>query len=101
MLALAEKTYKEAEAPIETLIYDHGDDALAVKVATFGDEIRATLQTRSGYDNLSIFYNYARGDETLEQIYGKEKLPRLAKLKKTWDPHNVFAYNHPLPTHYP
>ncbi|KEY71722.1 hypothetical protein S7711_02949 [Stachybotrys chartarum IBT 7711] len=65
---------------------------------------RARLATRSGYtgyDGLRTYVNYAQGTEQLEQIYGADKLPRLAALKRTWDPSNVFRYMNPLPTEYP
>ncbi|KAI1098496.1 FAD-binding domain-containing protein [Jackrogersella minutella] len=63
-------------------------------------ELRQEIATTSGYPDLSVYVNYAHGDETLEQIYGKEKLPRLARLKKAWDPDNVFKYHHALPMDY-
>lgn len=65
---------------------------------------RARLATRSGYtgyDGLRTYVNYAQGTEQLEQIYGADKLPRLAALKRKWDPSNVFRYMNPLPTQYP
>jgi hypothetical protein len=61
-----------------------------------GSELRSDFAATSGYDDLSVYVNYAHGDETLEQIYGN-KLGRLTQLKATWDPHNVFAYNNALP----
>ncbi|KAI0882108.1 FAD-binding domain-containing protein [Annulohypoxylon maeteangense] len=64
-------------------------------------ELRLDIVATSGYPDLSVYVNYAYGDETLEQIYGKDKLPRLAKLKKEWDPDSVFKYHHVLPTEYP
>ncbi|KAI2471392.1 FAD-binding domain-containing protein [Annulohypoxylon bovei var. microspora] len=64
-------------------------------------ELRQDIVTTSGYPDRSVYVNYAHGDETLEQIYGKDKLPRLARLKKEWDPDNVFKYHHALPTEYP
>ena len=66
-----------------------------------GRELRNSWAATSGYPELSVYVNYAHGDETLEQRYGRDKLPRLASLKKTWDPSNVFAYNNALPTKYP
>ncbi|PYI24917.1 FAD-binding domain-containing protein [Aspergillus indologenus CBS 114.80] len=68
-------------------------DALALR-------LRQSWVQTSGYPDLAIYVNYAHGDETLEQIYGRTKLPRLAKLKKQWDPTNVFGYNNGLPTSY-
>ncbi|KAJ8123625.1 hypothetical protein ONZ43_g474 [Nemania bipapillata] len=69
--------------------------------SAFGNEIRSDLAATSGFDELAAYTNYAHGDEKLEQIYGKNKLPRLASLKAKYDPRNVFAFNNPLPSKYP
>jgi len=63
--------------------------------------LRRTWDEASGYPEHSIYVNYAHGDETVEQVYRADKLPRLAALKKKWDPSNVFRFNNPLPTYYP
>lgn len=68
---------------------------------TFGPELRNDFVTTSGYPDLQVTVPYAFGDESLEQIYGPDKLPRLSALKRAWDPDNVFSYLHPLPTEYP
>ncbi|KAL2825437.1 FAD-binding domain-containing protein [Aspergillus cavernicola] len=60
-------------------------------------EVRATLASTSGYDDLAVYVNYAKGDEKLEQIYGARKLPRLVELKRRYDPDNVFRFHHALP----
>ncbi|KAK4077740.1 CAZyme family AA7 [Trichoderma aggressivum f. europaeum] len=78
-----------------------GDEATARASNKLGEELRNQFAATSGYSEKTVFVNYARGDETIESIYGKRKLPRLAKLKKKYDPSNLFAYNHPLPMHYP
>jgi len=75
-----------------------GADDLGTQTAL---DIRSECVATSGFDGLHVYVSYASGDETAEQIWGTEKLPRLAGLKKQWDPDNVFAYNHALPTHYP
>ncbi|KAI1752889.1 FAD-binding domain-containing protein [Xylaria castorea] len=62
----------------------------------FGREIRADLAATSGYPDLSVYVSYAYGDETLEQKFGRDKLPRLLKLKEQWDPKNRFGYCQPL-----
>ncbi|PSS06796.1 hypothetical protein M430DRAFT_111301 [Amorphotheca resinae ATCC 22711] len=67
----------------------------------FAVGLRSDLAATSGYDDLAVYQNYAWGDETLEQIYGKEKLPRLARLKAQYDPDNIFSFYHALPTSYP
>ncbi|KAI1433773.1 hypothetical protein GGR50DRAFT_695729 [Xylaria sp. CBS 124048] len=63
-------------------------------------KIRSELVATSGYDDLAVYVNYANGDETPEQIYGKDKLPRLVALKNKYDPHNVFRWYNGLPTSY-
>lgn len=69
---------------------------------TIGDklarELRQSWVDSSGYDNITIYINYAHGDEELPQKYGSNKLPRLSSLKKKWDPNNVFGFNNALPT---
>ncbi|EHK18433.1 uncharacterized protein TRIVIDRAFT_134898, partial [Trichoderma virens Gv29-8] len=74
-----------------------GDDATAQASNKLGKELRNQFATTSGYSEKAIFVNYAHGDESIENIYGRRKLPRLAQLKKKYDPSNLFAYNHPLP----
>ncbi|KAI0101072.1 FAD-binding domain-containing protein [Daldinia grandis] len=64
-------------------------------------ELRQDFTKTSGFNGLSVYVSYAHGDETVEQVYGKEKLPRLVSLKKEWDPENVFRYNNSLPLEYP
>ncbi|KAI1658575.1 FAD-binding domain-containing protein [Daldinia decipiens] len=63
--------------------------------------LRRDFTKTSGFDDLSVYVSYAHGDETVEQIYSKEKLPRLVSLKREWDPDNVFRYNNSLPLEYP
>ncbi|KAI1810883.1 FAD-binding domain-containing protein [Poronia punctata] len=64
----------------------------------FAVELRDDIVATSGYPDLSAYVSYAYGDETPEQKFGKDKLPRLLQLKKKWDPKNVFRYCNPLPS---
>lgn len=64
---------------------------------TFALELRDDLVATSGYPGLAAYVSYAWGDETAEQKFGRDKLPRLVQLKKKWDPDNVFGYCNPLP----
>ncbi|KAI5918786.1 hypothetical protein F4810DRAFT_690548 [Camillea tinctor] len=77
---------------------DRQNKDLAEEANRLAHEIRHDFQATSGYPDLSVYINYAYGDESLEQKYGAEKLPRLIALKQKWDPNNVFGYNNPLPT---
>lgn len=67
----------------------------------FAVSLRSDMAANSGYDDLAVYANYAWGDETLEQIFGERKLPRLAALKAEYDPDNAFRFYHALPTSYP
>ncbi|RYO84495.1 hypothetical protein DL766_009435 [Monosporascus sp. MC13-8B] len=64
-------------------------------------DLRRDFAATSGYPDVSVYVSYAHGDEKIQQIYGKGKLPRLVALKRKWDPDNVFAYNNALPTKLP
>lgn len=70
-------------------------------VTKLGQELRQDFFETSGYPEISVYVNYANGDETVEQIYSQANLPRLAALKSKWDPQNVFRFSNPLPTKYP
>ncbi|KAJ0418289.1 hypothetical protein BJY00DRAFT_325145 [Aspergillus carlsbadensis] len=78
-----------------------GDTATETTVTALALDIRSRLAATSGYGGLTVYVNYASGDETLEQIYGVEKLPRLSALKRRYDPRNVFRFHHALPSTYP
>ncbi|KAI1817111.1 hypothetical protein GGS20DRAFT_99458 [Poronia punctata] len=66
-----------------------------------GAELRGDFVATSGYPDLAVYVNYVHGDESLAQVYGKAQLPKLAALKKKWDPNNVFGFSNALPTQYP
>ena len=66
--------------------FDDTANALAKKVAS------------SGYPELSTRVSYAYSDETIEQKFGWDKLPRLIDLKNRWDPNNIFGYCNSIST---
>jgi len=77
-----------------------GEESVVGRAADeLGRELRGDFARVSGYDGsgLRTLVNYAHGDETLEEVYGREKLGRLVALKGKWDPRNVFCFNNPLP----
>ena len=88
-------TYVDDASLSNQTLLDAGD--------SFGRELRDGWTMTGGYAQQggAIYVNYAHGDESLENVYGVHKLPRLAALKKKWDPTRVFAYNNVLPTSYP
>ncbi|CAO2654889.1 Nn.00g116220.m01.CDS01 [Neocucurbitaria sp. VM-36] len=62
-----------------------------------GEELRQVMidgatETGGHY----AYVNYALGDESAEEVYGKENLERLRKLKKTYDPENKFGFYAPI-----
>lgn len=57
--------------------------------------VRAAYVATSGYDDLAVYVSYGHGDETLGQMFGNNVL-RLQRLKKRWDPDNVFRFYHDL-----
>ena len=83
------------------MTWEQGDNVTKNAALALSLELRKEMVATSGYFDLTIFVNYAHGDEKIENIYGADKLPRLAQLKKTWDPSHIFSYNNGLPTHYP
>lgn len=57
---------------------------------------RAVLEGTDG--KLEAYVNYARGDESMEELYGYEswRLEKLRKLKKEYDPHGRFNFYAPI-----
>lgn len=82
-------------------IWDTAGDPVETPAGVVARELRKDFAATSGYGKLTVYVNYAKGDEGLEAIYSAGKLPRLAGLKKKYDPTNAFKYFHPLPTSYP
>lgn len=74
------------------------DSSVEQSANTFAKSLRAEYVATSGYDAHEVYVSYAHGDESLEQRYGASKLARLNKLKKQWDPQNLFGFDNGLPT---
>ncbi|RAL09584.1 FAD-binding oxidoreductase [Aspergillus homomorphus CBS 101889] len=65
------------------------------------EKMRDTIAATAGTDGLQVYVGFSHGDEPLESIFAKDKLPHLAALKKQYDPEGLFNAYHPLPTVYP
>ncbi|KAL3461912.1 hypothetical protein BJX64DRAFT_299902 [Aspergillus heterothallicus] len=79
---------------IEGFYTDPGiDDAVDAFVGPARDEFAKV----SGFEEFSVYSNYARGDEGAAAWYGSRKLPELARLKRKWDPKGLFSVNNPVP----
>ncbi|KAI1350305.1 Glucooligosaccharide oxidase [Xylaria sp. FL0043] len=77
--------------------WDQAHSAVQTPSTQLALELRQDFAATSGYGNLTVYVNYAHGDETSEQIYRADKLPRLTQLKRKWDPDNVFRFSNALP----
>lgn len=62
----------------------------------FGRDVRDMLQNGSGRDSLHAFVHFAHGDESPAAWYSPEKIPRLAGLKRVYDPSNLFSWYNPV-----
>lgn len=74
------------------------DPSLSRRVDRWTADTRAQLDRTSGYDKLHVYQNYAHS-EPVQAFYGYEpwRLARLQKLKRKYDPKNVFGNYHPIP----
>jgi hypothetical protein len=83
------------------LEFKYTDAELDGIVDGYARRIRDVIVRTAGTAGLNVYVSYSHGDETLEEIYGEQKLGRLAKLKKRIDPEGLFDAYHALPTAYP
>ncbi|KAE8146574.1 hypothetical protein BDV25DRAFT_162207 [Aspergillus avenaceus] len=77
------------------------DTSMNSVVYDFLVESRDHFTKTSGYDSLTLYNNYAHGDEGPEVLYTAKKLPRLSQLKRKWDPNERFSFYNPVPLNYP
>lgn len=59
------------------------------------------MQVTSGFDDLAVYMNFAHGDEGPAVWYSPEKLENLTRLKREWDPKELFSFYQPVPLSYP
>lgn len=64
-------------------------------------DARTALAATSGFDELSVYVNFAHGDEGPRAWYTREKLDRLTSLKRRWDPMELFSFYQPVPLQFP
>ncbi|KAL2862546.1 FAD-binding oxidoreductase [Aspergillus lucknowensis] len=97
-VADGETAYPHREAIAHLLIENHyPDSSLDDSVNALMRETRARFQATSGFDELSVYVNFAQGDEGAEAWYSSRKLERLKELKRAWDPNELFSYSNPIP----
>ncbi|MCJ1251587.1 hypothetical protein MMC30_008822 [Trapelia coarctata] len=83
------------------LTTEYSDETTNDETTGYPRRIREALIPTAGTDGFEVYVSYSHGDETIEQLYSKENLPRLAALKKKIDPNGLFNAYHPVPTAYP
>ncbi|KAJ4002667.1 hypothetical protein NW752_002511 [Fusarium irregulare] len=83
-------------APLIT--YKPGDAALDKKAAKIGNDLRHILHRASGQWNMSVYVNYAYGNEKPSDWYGSEiwRQKRLQALKSKYDPEGKFSFFGPV-----
>jgi FAD/FMN-containing dehydrogenase len=81
-------------APLLNYAKNGSLDAIAWNINT---KIRDTLLEGTG-KKLEAYINYARGDESVEEVYGYEpwRLEKLRNLKKEYDPYGRFNFFAPI-----
>lgn len=81
------------------LEHHYNDSALDAEVNDFSLAGRAQFQATSGLDQLSVYVNFAHGDEGPGAWYSERKLPGLTRLKQQWDHQQAFSWYFPVPLH--
>ncbi|KAF2624542.1 FAD-binding domain-containing protein [Macroventuria anomochaeta] len=92
--AFPDRAGKLLLSPILTYLPNASLDAIAEDIS---NRIRDALLEGSS-SKLVSYVNYARGDESMEAIYGYEpwRLEKLRRLKKEYDPFGRFNYYAPI-----
>ena len=83
------------------LEFEYTDSSLDNAINGYAEQIRDIVAKTAGTNGLEVYVSYSHGDESIETLYSAAKLPRLAGLKKQYDPSGLFDAYHPLPTSYP
>lgn len=73
------------------------DSTLDATMTSFLENARDELNATSGNTQLSVYVNYAHGDEGAEAWYSSRKLSQLKTLKEKWDPEGLFNFTNPVP----
>lgn len=92
--AYPDRNGKLLVSPLLTYAANASLDAVADDIL---DRIRAAFVKGSGSE-LVAYVNYARGDESIEAVYGYEpwRLEKLRRLKKEYDPFGRFNFYAPI-----
>lgn len=88
---------REGRLLVSPLLTYAANATLDAEAFEIGEKMRDALLEGTGL-KLNAYVNYARGDESLEAVYGYEewRLERLGKLKKAYDPEGKFNFFEPI-----
>ncbi|KAJ4301634.1 hypothetical protein N0V90_003727 [Kalmusia sp. IMI 367209] len=76
---------------------DERNEELDAKARAYGEEMRQLLiDGAKDMGGSHSYVNYANGGESLDEVYGKDEVKRLLKLKDKYDPRNRFGFYAPL-----
>lgn len=82
---------------VSPLLTYAANSSLDQQAFEIGQGMRQALLNGTGL-RLNAYVNYARGDETVEAVYGYEewRLQKLRRLKKVYDPFGRFNFYEPI-----
>ncbi|KAK4214353.1 hypothetical protein QBC37DRAFT_421456 [Rhypophila decipiens] len=102
--AVANKSKDETAYPWRQAIGHHtwgivyGDaNTTDADIENIPKKMRDTIAASAGTAYLNTYIGFSDGDEPAKSIWSAEHLPRLAKLKKRYDPDGLFSHYHPIP----
>ncbi|KAF2641134.1 FAD-binding domain-containing protein [Massarina eburnea CBS 473.64] len=88
---------RESEILASPMLTYAADPSLDEEALEFGEKMRNALLVGTGL-KLNAYVNYARGDESVEAVYGYEnwRLDKLRGLKQAYDPEGRFSFYAPI-----
>ncbi|KAK6535883.1 hypothetical protein TWF281_000133 [Arthrobotrys megalospora] len=79
----------------------YDDKAFDKEAEKLGTYVRDQWLSTSGLHRDHVYVNFARGDETLNTIYGESwRTRKLTTVKSKWDPKGRFSQYFPIPAGY-
>jgi len=92
---------EERERPIlatAVIHYESDEETTRRDASTYQEAIKTALYEGLERSEWHAYVNYAKGDESTEEVYGREewRVEKLRALKEVWDPQNRFRFFAPL-----
>lgn len=88
---------RDAQLLLSPVLIWPANTSLDATAHQIGRDIRAALLGGTD-ERLDAYVNYAAGDESMEEVYGREpwRLEKLRRLKMEYDPHGRFNFYAPI-----